>query len=238
MKHSPSSLLGLAILFAAPLVPGAWSFEGETSGRAMRLEWERAAPAAETEWPSEEPRLLPEVQASPLPLPIERSASENRQTTAFGNGPHGVDQANNQAECFTFDDLKAEMRKLAQTIGDLSIAPYGHLQDDVVSTTEMAVVEGQMDATPGPRSPYHTPIELGPWGLSRFSCSENGTVPFRNREAIPRPILTRRRWPFDVDARVPSTFRLGFPGELSAGENRGAYLEGVPAATAWDWARW
>jgi len=255
---SRSSAFGLAILFAAALVPRAWSFERETSDRAMQLESERAAPAGQTEWQIEEPGLLPEVQASPMPLPIGRPAYENGQRTAFADGRHGVDEPNNHAECFTFDDLVAEMRNLAQTIGDLSTAPYGHLQDDVASATEMAVIEGQTGPTSRPGSLHHAPVELGPWGVSRLSRSEDGTVPSPDREVtISWPIPTLRRRPLDVDAcaqplgTVPifaerkwdcpfprATLRPGFPDESSPGASRDAYLEGVPAATAGDWARW
>ena len=53
------------------------------------------------------------------------------------------------------------------------------------------------DSTEGPISILHGTdrenVRIGrktTWGLPRFSCSENGTVPFRNREVVPRPILS------------------------------------------------
>lgn len=231
MKHSPSSPFGLTILFAAALAPCAWSFERGTSSRAMQRGSELAAPAATTQWHGEEPGLLPEVQASPLPLPIERSAYESRERTAFANGRRKIDEPTHQAECFTFDDLVVEMRNLAQTIGDLSINPYGHLQGDVVSATDMAAIEGQVGAAPGLRRPYHAPIEVGGWG-------HVGDEACRDLNGQPGPEPAARTRPFDLDARAPAPFRLGLPDELPPGASRDAYPEGVPAATAEDWARW
>jgi hypothetical protein len=73
------------------------------------------------------------------------------------------------------------------------------------------------------------------WGLSRFSRSENGTVPFRNREAVARPRLTcirtnLFRLPQNADPSVVLE-----PADFLVCSGLFDYLEDEPAAAMLRW---
>ncbi len=75
---------------------------------------------------------VPTPQA--LNPPEDVSGQVSQLEAAPANAPVAADPGKEQ--CFTLDELKAEMKKLAWTKGDFTITPYGWLWGNVVNSSE------------------------------------------------------------------------------------------------------
>jgi len=136
MNRSLRGTLGLTIVGALALLPSTWGLGAPPAYHPTLgalgpgvLPWDAYVEPRQ-------PRRLPEVDAAPLEIPVEAPAPDAHQMTAFPPPPPLPDPAPNDAEYFTLDELKAEMKKLAWTKGDFKIVPYGYLWANMVYATE------------------------------------------------------------------------------------------------------
>ena len=82
------------------------------------------------------------------------------------------------------------------------------------------VLESRVAVTLGPRGPGCLPITLGVSG-------HVGEQEFLFDPGDPADDAFARTWSFNVDVRIPITYRCGVQGEFFTGENLGAYLGGI-----------
>jgi hypothetical protein len=140
MSKSPPLPLGLAILWTFTLPLNAWSLDGAPAGRLSDRDWASAGAPADiyagryTEDP--EPGLLPEVPARPLGTPYQALALDPRQLAEYTSRHQPVPPVGDEAEYYTLEELKAEMKKAAWTKGNLRIVPYGYLWANMVYATQ------------------------------------------------------------------------------------------------------
>jgi len=121
---------------APPALPP--SPPADASQRLSQLEAETQALRAEVQRMQEQTPRLPEVGATPVAMASVPAAPA----------------ADPPTQCFTLDELRAEMRKLAWKKGDFTITPYGYLWGNMVYSTERT--------TPGSYTLYVQSATTGP----------------------------------------------------------------------------
>jgi hypothetical protein len=135
-------LLLVALAASTPLVRAAdLTFDDpHTAGRMMRLEAETAALRAEVARLRDEPTRLPSVDGV-VPASMQTPVAPAPPAPAFPSTVMSpAPLAPDEADYFTLDELKAEMKKLAWRKGDFTITPYAWLWATAVYETERSAV--------------------------------------------------------------------------------------------------
>ena len=112
-------LCGPTALLAQVPAPPPSTVPEDVVGRLNQLEAETRNLQAEVQWLREHPVRLPAVDATPTGMATASAAPEA-----------------GQAEYFTLDDLRGEIKKFSWKKGDFTIVPYGLLWGNMVYATE------------------------------------------------------------------------------------------------------